>query len=122
MTRVAVIGTIAERFGLSPVEFFAIEVASVFATDQETAARYIAKILEGSPYAGADCQAAVKRCVDKCWLEVSSQGMLAPTREGTATMQQISSELSLIDAGLPTAASRGRRTGVRGQPASGNAG
>jgi hypothetical protein len=93
MTRIDLIHAIAERHGLSIVEFFAIEMVTVFATDRSTTARFVAKIVEESPYADADCEAAVESCLQKSWLAVSPYGMLALTSQGYALRLRITGEL-----------------------------
>jgi hypothetical protein len=93
MQRITHLHTLAQRHGLSLVESLALQVVSVFATDPETACRFIARILEGSPYANANCRLAVQSCIKKSWLEVSQHGMLALTDEGLAIEQRLAAEL-----------------------------
>jgi hypothetical protein len=93
MQRITHLHTLAQRHGLSLVESLALQVVSVFATDPDTAARFIAKILEGSPYASANCEMAVQSCIKKSWIEVSQHGTLALTNEGLAIEQKLATEL-----------------------------
>jgi hypothetical protein len=103
MQRITHLDALAQRHGLSLIESLALHVVSVFATDEATAARFIAKILKGSTYADADCRLPILRCVREGWLRVSQHGMLVLTKEGILIEQKIANELesddSIRDAG-----------------------
>jgi hypothetical protein len=88
MTRIRLV---VERHGLSLAEFFVLEMASVFATDPKTAARFISNTLKG--YADVDGLVAVKSCVQKWWLVMSCGRVLKLTQKGTELMRKIASEL-----------------------------
>jgi hypothetical protein len=98
MTRIDLIHNIAERHGLSIVEFFTMEITAVFRTDMETSASYVAKVLEESPFADVDCLAGIESCVQKSWLSVSPFGTLVVTEAGNGILANISRELR--DCGL----------------------
>jgi hypothetical protein len=88
MTRIRLV---AERHGLSLGEFFALEMASVFATDPQTAARFVSNTLKG--YADVDGLEAVKSCIEKWWLIMSCGRILKLTQKGAELMRRIASEL-----------------------------
>jgi hypothetical protein len=94
MTRIVHLQAIAARHGLSLVEFFALEVVGVFATDKQTAARFIRQLLTDSPHANDDCLTALQGCIDKGWIQVASNGLLAATNSGAAMILGISSDLA----------------------------
>jgi hypothetical protein len=92
-TRIRLIHGVTQQYGLSLGEFFALEVASVFATDPKTAVGFIKKALQDSPDAGVNCRAALASCVAKGWLMMSPRKVLMLTQAGTAMMHKIAGDL-----------------------------
>jgi hypothetical protein len=93
MTRIEGIRRIAEEHGVGLAEFFTLEVVGVFAMGPETATGFVRKILLDSAYADADCSAALAGCLQKRWLELSTDGMLVLTRDGMWLVRDISSRI-----------------------------
>jgi hypothetical protein len=93
MTRIIRLQTIAARYGLTLVEFFALEVVGVFAADRKTAARFIRQLLKDSPHADENCLAALQSCINRGWIRVTPHNLLAATTKGAALMLRISTDL-----------------------------
>jgi hypothetical protein len=72
------IDALAERVGLPTADFLAVQLASLLAADEETAIRFMAKILNDAD----ECRNAVKHCVEMGWVALLPTGLLSLTHEG----------------------------------------
>jgi hypothetical protein len=91
MQHLDAIQRVVARHGVSLAEFLILDVASMIIVSRETAACYVARIMQG--YSTIPCQAAVDSCLEKDWLLQSQNGILILTATGLAIKQTISGEL-----------------------------
>jgi hypothetical protein len=97
MTRLDRIQIISEKHGASLAEYVVLDIISNFGMNAEEVAGYASKILQGSPYDNASCEAAVASCVARFWL--SQRGsLLVLTDNGSIVRKTISKEVRQLPA------------------------
>jgi hypothetical protein len=70
--------------------YLALCIANEFVMDSQTAVNYLTRILQDCSELDPDGLAAVVGCIEKQWLVVLSTGTLAPTKQGTRILAEIS--------------------------------
>jgi hypothetical protein len=94
MTRLDLVRSVAERYGLSVAEYLVLHIAMAFAMTPEEASAFVVKSIAKSAHADGRCHEAVTNCFERRLVKLSSSGMVKLTTEGAVLVQKITTELT----------------------------